>query len=61
MGRLSFDRSLLEVAEDAGLTHETYYRALASLGAWVAIKRTGRTIHLIAGHQHGDYGLISKT
>jgi CRP-like cAMP-binding protein len=42
-----FDRPLLEVAEDLGLTHEAYYRALATLAHTSAIERTGRTIRLI--------------
>jgi CRP-like cAMP-binding protein len=42
-----FDRPLLEVAEDLGLTHEAYYRALATLARVGEIKRTGRTIRLI--------------
>jgi CRP-like cAMP-binding protein len=46
-GVVLFDRPLLEVAEDLGLTHEAYYRALASLGRMGAIERNGRTIHLI--------------
>lgn len=46
-GTVVFDRPLLEVAEDVGLTREAYYRALASLGRMGAIERTGRTIHLI--------------
>jgi CRP-like cAMP-binding protein len=46
-GAVVFDRPLLEVAEDLGLTHEAYYRALASLAHVGAIKRVGRTIRLI--------------
>jgi CRP-like cAMP-binding protein len=42
-----FDRPLLEVAEDLGLTHEAYYRALAKLASAGAIKRTGRRIRLV--------------
>jgi len=45
-GKIEFDRPLLEVAEDLGLTHEAYYRALAALAHTGAIKRTGRTIRL---------------
>jgi hypothetical protein len=60
-GAVVIDRPLLEVAEDLGLTHEAYYRAVASLARVGAIERTGRTSQLIAGHLHGDYGLISKT
>jgi CRP/FNR family transcriptional regulator, dissimilatory nitrate respiration regulator len=45
-GAVAFDRPLLEVAEDLGLTHEAYYRALATLARAGAIKRTGRTIRL---------------
>ena len=45
-GAVVFDRPLLEVAEDLGLTHEAYYRALATLVRSGAIKRTGRTIRL---------------
>jgi CRP/FNR family transcriptional regulator, dissimilatory nitrate respiration regulator len=47
-GAVAFDRPLLEVAEDLGLTHEAYYRALAALARAGAIKRTGRTIRLVA-------------
>jgi CRP-like cAMP-binding protein len=43
-----FDRPLSEVAADLGLTHEAYYRALASLARGGAIKRSGRRIQLIA-------------
>jgi len=46
-GTVAFDRPLLEVAEDIGLTHEAYYRALATLVCAGAIKRRGRTIRLI--------------
>ena len=46
-GAVAFDRPLLEVAEDLGLTHEAYYRALAALAHAGAIERTGRTIRLI--------------
>lgn len=46
-GAVVFDRPLLEVAEDLGLTHEAYYRALATLTRAGAIKRAGRTIRLI--------------
>jgi len=46
-GAVEFDRPLLEVAEDLGLTHEAYYRAIATLARAGAIKRTGRTIRLI--------------
>jgi len=46
-GVVVFDRPLLEVAEDLGLTHEAYYRALATLARARAIKRTGRKIQLI--------------
>jgi CRP-like cAMP-binding protein len=46
-GAVVFDRPLLEVAEDLGLTHEVYYRALAALARAGAIKRTGRKIRLI--------------
>jgi CRP-like cAMP-binding protein len=46
-GTIIFDRPLLEVAEDLGLSHEAYYRALATLADAGAIKRTGRTIRLI--------------
>lgn len=46
-GAVVFDRPLLEVAEDLGLTHEAYYRALASLAQVGAIKRAGRTIRLV--------------
>jgi CRP-like cAMP-binding protein len=43
-----FDRPLLEVAEDLGLTHEAYYRSLAALARAGAIKRTARTIRLVS-------------
>jgi CRP-like cAMP-binding protein len=43
-----FDRPLLEVAEDLGLTHEAYYRALAALARAGVIKRTARTIRLVS-------------
>jgi CRP/FNR family transcriptional regulator, dissimilatory nitrate respiration regulator len=43
-----FDRPLSEVAADLGLTHEAYYRALATLARRGAIKRGGRRIQLIA-------------
>jgi CRP/FNR family transcriptional regulator, dissimilatory nitrate respiration regulator len=43
-----FDRPLLEVAEDLGLTHEAYYRALAALARAGVLKRTGRTIRLVS-------------
>ncbi|HEY3916318.1 MAG TPA: Crp/Fnr family transcriptional regulator [Stellaceae bacterium] len=46
-GTVVFDRPLLEVAEDLGLTHEAYYRALADLGRVGTIKRMGRRIQLI--------------
>jgi CRP-like cAMP-binding protein len=46
-GAVVFDRPLLEVAEDLGLTHEAYYRTLATLTRTSAIERKGRTIRLI--------------
>jgi CRP-like cAMP-binding protein len=46
-GAVDFDRPLLEVAEDLGLTHEAYYRALAVLARAGEIKRMGRKIRLI--------------
>jgi CRP-like cAMP-binding protein len=46
-GAVVFDRPLLEVAEDLGLTHEAYYRALATLARAGPIKRVGRTIRLM--------------
>jgi CRP-like cAMP-binding protein len=46
-GAVVFDRPLLEVAEDLGLTHEAYYRALAALSRAGEIKRLGRQIRLI--------------
>jgi CRP-like cAMP-binding protein len=46
-GAVVFDRPLLEVAEDLGLTHEAYYRALAALARAGEIKRIGRKIRLI--------------
>jgi CRP-like cAMP-binding protein len=45
-GVVVFDRPLLEVAEDLGLTHEAYYRALAALARAGEIKRIGRKIRL---------------
>jgi CRP/FNR family transcriptional regulator, dissimilatory nitrate respiration regulator len=45
-GAVVFDRPLLEVAEDLGLTHEAYYRALAALARAGEIKRIGRKIRL---------------
>jgi len=45
-GAVVFDRPLLEVAEDLGLTHEAYYRALAALVRAGAIQRTGRKIRI---------------
>jgi CRP-like cAMP-binding protein len=47
-GAVVFDRPLLEVAEDLGLTHEAYYRALAGLAHAGVIKRKGRTIRLVS-------------
>jgi CRP/FNR family transcriptional regulator, dissimilatory nitrate respiration regulator len=46
-GSVVFDRPLLEVAEDLGLTHEAYYRTLAILARAGAIERRGRKIRLI--------------
>jgi CRP-like cAMP-binding protein len=46
-GAVFFDRPLREVAEDLGLTHEAYYRALAALARAGEIKRMGRKIRLI--------------
>ena len=46
-GVVVFDRPLLDVAEDLGLTREACYRALASLARLGAIERTDRTIRLI--------------
>ncbi len=46
-GAVVFDRPLLEVANDLGLTHEAYYRSLAALARAGAIKRLGRKIRLI--------------
>jgi CRP-like cAMP-binding protein len=46
-GAVVFDRPLLEVAEDLGLTHEAYYRTLAGLARAGAIERRGRKIRLI--------------
>jgi CRP-like cAMP-binding protein len=45
-GTVVFDRPLLEVAQDLGLTREAYYRALAALTRAGAIKRIDRTIVL---------------
>jgi CRP/FNR family transcriptional regulator, dissimilatory nitrate respiration regulator len=47
-GAVVFDRPLLEVAEDLGLSHEVYYRSLARLAQAGAIKRLGRKIRLIS-------------
>jgi CRP-like cAMP-binding protein len=52
-GKLAFDQPLLEVAEDLGLTHEAYYRALAGLSRKGVIKRKGRTIRLTGAVQPG--------
>jgi CRP-like cAMP-binding protein len=46
-GAVVFDRPLLEVAEDLGLAHEAYYRALAALARAGEINRMGRKIRLI--------------
>lgn len=46
-GAVAFDRPLLEVAEDLGLSHEAYYRSLAALVRAGAITRLGRKIRLI--------------
>jgi CRP-like cAMP-binding protein len=46
-GTVVFDRPLLEVAEDLGLTHEAYYRALANLQREGTVDRIGRTVRLI--------------
>ena len=46
-GAVVFDRPLLEVAEDLGLTHEAYYPALAALARAGEIKRMGRKMRLI--------------
>jgi CRP/FNR family transcriptional regulator, dissimilatory nitrate respiration regulator len=46
-GAIVFDRPLLEVAEDLGLTHEAYYRTLAALARAGVIERRGRKIRLI--------------
>ena len=46
-GAVVFDRPLLEVAEDLGLTHEAYYRSLAALARAGVIKRLGRKMWLI--------------
>jgi CRP/FNR family transcriptional regulator, dissimilatory nitrate respiration regulator len=45
-GVVVFDRPLLEVAEELGLSREAYYRALATLARTGAIKRSGRKIGL---------------
>jgi CRP-like cAMP-binding protein len=39
-----FDRPLLEIAEDLGMTREAYYRALAALKRDGKIERSGRRI-----------------
>jgi CRP-like cAMP-binding protein len=41
------DRPLMEIADDLGLTHEAYYRALAALALRGRIERKGRAIHLL--------------
>jgi CRP-like cAMP-binding protein len=41
-----FDRALREVAQDLGLSHEAYYRALAALAHAGAIERVGRRIRV---------------
>jgi hypothetical protein len=46
-GAVVFDRPLLEVDADLGLTHEAYYRALATLARAGEIKRMGRKIRLV--------------
>ncbi|HWE07158.1 MAG TPA: Crp/Fnr family transcriptional regulator [Rhizomicrobium sp.] len=43
-----FDRPLMEIADDLGLAHEAYYRALAALASQGRIERKGRTIILLA-------------
>jgi CRP-like cAMP-binding protein len=42
-----FDRPLLDVAQELGLTREAYYRALAALAHAGMIKRAGRKIELV--------------
>jgi CRP-like cAMP-binding protein len=46
-GAVVFDQPLLEVAEDLGLAHEAYYRALAGFARAGLIKRDGRRIWLL--------------
>jgi len=42
-----FDRPLMEIADDLGLAHEAYYRALAALASQGRIERKGREILLL--------------
>jgi CRP/FNR family transcriptional regulator, dissimilatory nitrate respiration regulator len=46
---LTLDRPLKEVAAEIGLTHEAFYRALASLAKEGRIRRRGRIIRLMPG------------
>jgi len=43
---ISFDRPLKDVANEVGLTHEAFYRALAALARLGRIRRRGRQIEL---------------
>jgi CRP-like cAMP-binding protein len=49
---VAFDRPLMEIADDLGLTHEAYYRALAALASQGRIERKGRSILLLAETNH---------
>jgi CRP/FNR family transcriptional regulator, dissimilatory nitrate respiration regulator len=42
-----FNRPLMEIAGDLGLTHEAYYRAPAALALRGRIERKGRESHLL--------------
>jgi CRP-like cAMP-binding protein len=46
---VTFDRPLKVVAGEIGLTHEAFYRALASLARAGRIRHRGRRIDLLAG------------
>ena len=47
-GDVAFDRPLIEVASEIGLTQEAYYRALAALQEKGRIARDGRHIRLLS-------------
>ncbi|MGE5546509.1 MAG: Crp/Fnr family transcriptional regulator [Solirubrobacterales bacterium] len=52
VGTVNFDRPLKDVATDIGLTHEAFYRALASLARRGELVRDGRVISI--GSQGND-------